>query len=108
MFDFFTTIHCDTACGLYLAFASFTLFAHLVMMLGPMGGWASGSLVLLGSSAFTGLVYANSILLALDIDWYWYHVPVNYRFAAYFLAVIGSSGWLAASLMVSCAMCSLT
>ena len=81
-----------------MAFASFTLFSHVVMMLGPMGGWAQGSLVLLLSSAFTGLVYVNSILLALDINWYWYHVRVNYRFAAYFLAVIGSSTWLSAIL----------
>ena len=98
MFDFFDTIHCDNACGIYLLAAIVTFYSHLTMMMGPMGGWADGSLLLLGLSAFTGGAFANSVMLAMDIDWYWHHASINLRFLAYLFATFASSSWLAAVL----------
>jgi len=52
MWDF-TDLHCDHYCVGYSVFATIMLFLHLMMMAGPLEGWASGNLILIGNTLMT-------------------------------------------------------
>ena len=51
--DSFSDLQCDYNCGVYSLFATFLMFMHLFFMMGPMHGWAEGSIILLYSTLMT-------------------------------------------------------
>ena len=94
MWDF-TDIECDTICATYSLVATIGLFMHLMMMAGPLEGWAKGNIILISNTLMTLVQYFNSVALMVGPQWY-FDLQSWKRTTAFILALISFAGFTSA------------
>jgi hypothetical protein len=92
MFEF-GIMSCDMTCKIYTLAATCLFISHLLIMGGPLSGWAHGNLLLLSSTLMTTMQFINSISLAQGPNWYW-NIDISYRRTLFILALVHFVTWI--------------